>query len=278
MGPLHRRSRQGAGQLRAADSLFHAEIHPEDIDQARPVPVWAVPGLVAAVFMAAQAAPAGVPGGTTSSVIGSRLPAVVTLTVWWGMVVNQSTRAKWPLSAVSRCGISSHSSRWTASRCTRTPGRASSAAIRAGSSERALRECGHHPPSTAPRRLSAGSKLTRADGGPGGIAEGVPPSAPDGLPAVLVLRWETADITAAGAPSSSSRAKARPSAASTSRRVRAVMVSPLVGPGRWRSGPVARIGHRQLPPDARHRERHEHGDDDDQADEDHGLLPSVTPG
>ena len=33
-GRLHRRSRQGTGRLRAADSLFHAGIHGEDIDQA----------------------------------------------------------------------------------------------------------------------------------------------------------------------------------------------------------------------------------------------------
>lgn len=58
--------------------------------QAGPVPAWAVPGLVAAAFMAAQAAPAGVLGGTTSNAIGSRPPAVVTLTVRRGMVVNQS--------------------------------------------------------------------------------------------------------------------------------------------------------------------------------------------
>jgi len=41
--------------------------------------------------MLAQAAPAGVPGGTTSNEIGTR-PAADTLTVWAGMVVNQSTR------------------------------------------------------------------------------------------------------------------------------------------------------------------------------------------
>src|SRR5436190_1290283 len=34
MGPLQRRGRQGTGQLRAADSLFHTGIHREDIDQA----------------------------------------------------------------------------------------------------------------------------------------------------------------------------------------------------------------------------------------------------
>lgn len=33
-GPLQRRGRQGTGQLRAADSLFDAGIHREDIDQA----------------------------------------------------------------------------------------------------------------------------------------------------------------------------------------------------------------------------------------------------
>src|SRR5438876_11651353 len=70
MGPLHRRGRPGTGQLRAADSLFHAGIHPEDIDQARRAPARAVPGLAAAVFMAAQAAPAGGLGETTSHVIG----------------------------------------------------------------------------------------------------------------------------------------------------------------------------------------------------------------
>ena len=41
--------------------------------------------------------------------------------------------------------------------------------MRAGNSVSALRECGHQPPSTAPRRLSAGSKLTRGDGGPVGL-------------------------------------------------------------------------------------------------------------
>jgi hypothetical protein len=35
---------------------------------------------------------------------------------------------------------------------------------------------------------------------------------------------------------------------------------------------------RQLPPDARHNDRSEYGGDDDQADEDRGLLPPVTPG
>ena len=34
MRPLQRRSRQGTGQLRAADSSFHTGIHREDIDQA----------------------------------------------------------------------------------------------------------------------------------------------------------------------------------------------------------------------------------------------------
>jgi STAS domain-containing protein len=85
-------------------------------------------------------------------------------------------------------------------------------------------------------------------------------------------------VTAAGAPSSSSRARASLSAASRSRRARAFMGSPLLCPGRRRSGPAARIGRRQHPPDARHREHHKHGDDGAQADEDHGLLLSVTPG
>jgi hypothetical protein len=40
-------------------------------------------------------------------------------------------------------------------------------------------------------------------------------------------------------------------------------------------------GHQQLPLDPRHpehQERHEHNGDDDQADEDHGPLPSGDPG
>jgi hypothetical protein len=110
---------------------------------------------------AAWAAPSEAPGGTTSSAIGS-LPAVVTLTVWRGMVVNQSTRMTWPASVVSRCGISSQSSRWMDTCCTRTPGWESSAAMRPGNSVSAFRECGHQPPSAAPCRLSAGSKLTRS--------------------------------------------------------------------------------------------------------------------
>src|SRR6266516_4060227 len=140
---------------------------------------------VAAMFMAVWAVPSAVPGGTTSTSIVP-LPAVVTLSVWRGMVVNQSTRMRWPLSAVSRCGISSQSSRWTDSRCTRTPGRESSAAMRPGNSVSALRECGHQPPSTAPRRLSAGSKLTRAGGGPAGIAEGALTVPPGGMGAARV--------------------------------------------------------------------------------------------
>jgi hypothetical protein len=34
----------------------------------------------------------------------------------------------------------------------------------------------------------------------------------------------------------------------------------------------------ELPPDARQHDDHEHGDDDDQADEDHGPLLPVAPG
>src|SRR5690348_13813538 len=42
--------------------------------------------------------------------------------------------------------------------------------------------------------------------------------------------------------------------------------------------PAARIEYHQRPPDARHCERRQNGDGDGQADEDHGLLPSATPG
>jgi hypothetical protein len=56
--------------------------------------------------------------------------------------------------------------------CTRTPGWESSAAMRPGNSVSAFRECGHQPPSAAPCRLSAGSKLTRSAAAPATIAEG----------------------------------------------------------------------------------------------------------
>jgi hypothetical protein len=59
----------------------------------------------------------------------------------------------------------------------------------------------------------------------------------------------------------------------------AFMMSPLLRPGGWRRpGPAARIEYHQRPPDARHCERHQNHDDDGQADEDHDLLPSATPG
>jgi hypothetical protein len=76
-----------------------------------------------------------------------------------GEPVDQRKR---PLSAVSRRGMSSHSSRWTATRCTLTPGRASSAAIRPGSSASAFREYGHHPPSTC----HVEAQVEAADAGP----------------------------------------------------------------------------------------------------------------
>jgi hypothetical protein len=42
---------------------------------------------------------------------------------------------------------------------------------------------------------------------------------------------------------------------------------------------VHRVGVRlRLPPHALDGENREYGDDDDQAGEDHGLLPSMTPG
>jgi hypothetical protein len=107
---------------------------------------------------------------------------LVTPTVWRGMVVNQSTRMTWPPSAVSRCGMSSQSSRWMDNRCTVTPGRESSAAIRPGSSVSALRDCGHHRPSAAPCRSRASSKLTCGDGGPAGIAARMPAAPPPGCP------------------------------------------------------------------------------------------------
>jgi hypothetical protein len=57
----------------------------------------------------------------------------------------------------------------------------------------------------------------------------------------------------------------------------AFMMSPLPRPGRRRAGPATSIAHHQRPPDARHCERHQNGDDGGQASEDHGLLPSVAP-
>jgi hypothetical protein len=54
------------------------------------------------------------------------------------------------------------------------------------------------------------------------------------------------------------------------------MLSRFLRPWRRRSGPAPRIEYHQRPPDARHRERHQSGDDDGQAGEDHGLLPSVA--
>ena len=125
----------------------------------------------------------GCAGGTTSNAIGPR-PIVVTLTVWRAMVVNQSTRTTWPPTPASRPGISSQSSQWTDSRCTRTPGRASSVAMRPGNSVSAFRECGHQPPSTAPWWCSAGSKLTRGDGGPARTTEGALELWPGGMKAV----------------------------------------------------------------------------------------------
>jgi hypothetical protein len=56
----------------------------------------------------------------------------------------------------------------------------------------------------------------------------------------------------------------------------AFMLSRFLRPGRRRSGPTPRIEYHQRPPDARHRERHQSGDNDGQAGEDHGLLPSVA--
>ena len=56
------------------------------------------------------------------------------------------------------------------------------------------------------------------------------------------------------------------------------MMSPLLRPGCRRPGPAARIAHHQRPPDARHCERHQNGDDNGQAGGDHGLLPSAAPG
>ena len=50
-------------------------------------------------------------------------------------------------------------------------------------------------------------------------------------------------------------------------------------PGAARSGPAAGIGAgQQLPLDTRHPGHHERYGDDDQADEDHGLLPSGDTG
>jgi hypothetical protein len=74
-----------------------------------------------------------------------------------------------------------------------------------------------------------------------------------------------AGVTAAAAPSSSS--KASRSAASRSSAAKTFIVSPvphLQPPGQG-SGPAACNGHRQPQPDARHCERHDHGDGDDQA-------------
>ena len=67
----------------------------------------------------------------------------------------------------------------------------------------------------------------------------------------------------------------------TSREVKVLTISSLGYPGAARSGPGGGHWGRQLPLDTRHpehRERHEHDGDDDQADEDHGLLPSGDPG
>ena len=266
--------------------------------------------------------------------------------------------------------MSSQSSRWTDSRCTLTPGRESSAATRPGSSAGALRECGHQPPSTAPCRWSAGSKLTRGAGGPPRIAEGgltVPPGGmgaarvrlaeplADGgcrvplvpwcgaagagmrfllsrtgavrggaarrravagakrrragrasvrpprrtrLPRSVPGWWPPARCDPGGSrrgrdcrrpvarspaapPSSSSRARASLSAASTSREVKALTMSPSRYPGGARSGPATGSGHRPASTDTRHPEhqqRHEHNGDDDRADENHRPLPSDDPG
>jgi len=56
----------------------------------------------------------------------------------------------------------------------------------------------------------------------------------------------------------------------------AFMMSLLLRPGRRRAGPSTSIAHHQPPPDARHCERHQNGDDGGQASDDHGLLPSVA--
>jgi len=52
--------------------------------------------------------------------------------------------------------------------------------------------------------------------------------------------------------------------------------SPAVRPGGCRNLSVA--GRLRSAPHTCHRHHHEHSDEDYQADEDHGLLPSVTPG
>ena len=54
------------------------------------------------------------------------------------------------------------------------------------------------------------------------------------------------------------------------------MLSPFLRLLRRRPGPTPRIEYHQRPPGTRHRERHQNGDDDGQAGEDHGLLPSVA--
>jgi hypothetical protein len=68
-------------------------------------------------------------------------------------------------------------------------------------------------------------------------------------------------IAAGGAPPSSSRARARRSAASRSLAAKTFIVSPVPHPqpSGQGSGPAACNGHRQPQPDARHCERHDHG-------------------
>src|SRR5690348_8270566 len=64
--------------------------------------------------------------------------------------------------------------------------------------------------------------------------------------------------------------------ANTRRLARPRMSSCVRGGGD--PAPAARIEYHQRPPDARHCEPYQNGDDDGQAGENHSLLPSTTPG
>jgi hypothetical protein len=135
---------------------------------------------------------------------------------------------------------------------------------------------------TAPTQGSARMATTRAIGGAGVHGSAVPslvtgPVA--GRSPGCGRSWRCRSgsrMSPPLAPSSSSRRQGQPVGGHNDMRSEAFVMSPLLRPGRRRSGPAARIEYHQRPPDAGHCERHQNGDDDGQAGEDHGLLPSVA--
>ena len=147
---------------------------------------------------------------------------------------------------------------------------------------------GHLRPQTCSARHACPQSATAAITGPSGILAG--PGALAGRAGTAGAGGAAGDayrrgavlagrgrVAAGGAPSSSSRARARRSAAWRSSAAKSFIVSPVPHPQPpgQRSGPAACNGHRQPQPDARHCERHDHGDGDGQAG---GVRSCGSPG